>query len=395
MLLTCATASLYPIRVLAIDGALESTSNTRLRADTILATRLCSGPEPPMIEDIPEGDVSLTWSTSLLRQFDLFCPKNDAMTMSQTERACAAGHLMIWRTIAKMRSLLMSGKKTTTSNPRSSSTNAGIVPSTKDYVDSTDALARAAALYASSFYSHYWPMLSSSITDAKTSRSKQKKGRTLLSNGSSTSTSTPTQIIRKASVIQRNDEDWYLICEDDCIFPPNIGSKPTFAEYVSNLITERAPDDFDICFLHCSVPPNATCTPFSGGLLQNVNYSSLLNCYVLRGKAIEILMAYLPISAPVDLFIGELLYDGILKGYAVVESTVRIADTKSVGASNINHSGRSIPGKWPNTQGRRTNNKSNRTWVRGTTGKVANQQTSAVNAKKRVRTSSSAASKKT
>lgn len=43
----------------------------------------------------------------------------------------------------------------------------------------------------------------------------------------------------------------------------------------------------------------------------------MLHAYVLRGRAVDILLAALPINAPVDNFIAELIHDGRLTAYAV------------------------------------------------------------------------------
>jgi hypothetical protein len=52
---------------------------------------------------IPISDVTKIWDTTLNASFDSHCLEYVSQSMTDSERACAASHLMIWRMISKLR----------------------------------------------------------------------------------------------------------------------------------------------------------------------------------------------------------------------------------------------------------------------------------------------------
>ena len=78
LLRTSEQHGIVPIRISAVDGLDMSIS-------------------------IPISDVSKIWDTTLNASFDNHCLEYIAQSMTDSERACAASHLMVWRLISKFR----------------------------------------------------------------------------------------------------------------------------------------------------------------------------------------------------------------------------------------------------------------------------------------------------
>lgn len=61
--------------------------------------------------NIPVSDVTKIWDTTLNAAFDSHCLEHIAQCMTDSERACAASHLMIWRLISKIRKGVISNNQ--------------------------------------------------------------------------------------------------------------------------------------------------------------------------------------------------------------------------------------------------------------------------------------------
>eukprot|EP01034_Spumella_vulgaris_P022340 gene22340-28460_t len=83
------------LRVRAVDGA----SSAHTDGDEEGVSRSSLG-------HVSESDVTSCWDSTLNNQFDQGCMVNTHTPLTPAERACAASHLKVWRTIASIRSRL-------------------------------------------------------------------------------------------------------------------------------------------------------------------------------------------------------------------------------------------------------------------------------------------------
>ena len=112
-----------------------------------------------------------------------------------------------------------------------------------------------------------------------------------------------------------DDDDFYVILEDDALIEPD--SRAQFHRYVEYYM-RRLPGDVDVMLLGGYMPMKSPLFEQSNcGGAQNpfrrVNYVWQLFGYVLRGRAVEVLLSSLPINAPADTFIAALLYNKTLQ----------------------------------------------------------------------------------
>jgi hypothetical protein len=131
---------------------------------------------------IPESDVSWYWDSTLNSKFDDKCVPDRKLKLSDSERACAASHLSIWRTIAQMRRCFLgkSAWKSYSNEPKSVWND-----------DDFDEL--VSKTFLSSLYGGGWPIIDHH------SRSQR----------------TPNM---SKSILKSADDDWYLIFEDDAYY---------------------------------------------------------------------------------------------------------------------------------------------------------------------------------
>jgi GR25 family glycosyltransferase involved in LPS biosynthesis len=303
-------------------------------------------------DGIAADDVKVSWNSSLFSQFDASCTVSEDITMSTSERCCAASHLAVWRRIAALRTSLLLGKSL--SSPGgvggSDAFSNSDLPST---ITGTDKVGTAEELVVETFVSAYlgggWKPLDtvSSADKKRHHKSERYTDVAKKARGPQDAFARHTDENSKdLTILDNEDEDWYLICEDDVQFIQNTTAmQSSVAETLTHFIRDKVPGDFDICFVHNSVPSTAKQTPFAGGLVVQINYSAMMCAYVLRGRAVSKLLSKLPISAPIDIFVSELMYDGDIKAYAITQPTVRVNTSLS---SDVIHSGRVAPGRWAN-----------------------------------------------
>ena len=376
------------IRMSAIDGQRVSTSeftqgisigstNTNINSDgrstsnsSSSSSSSSSNSTTQLIHSIPESDVALYWDSTLNNRFDSKCVLNKVTPMTQSERACAASHLKVWRTINKLRTqyfnkiccpsaecvnindnILLNqnngcnqdGYNANTNNANNNinnSTQASLSQTTMDVVSSNPPLVNdnindhinininelniAMEMFTECYLGGGWKLLSPShnhhthtSTHTHTHTSSSSQHTSIPSTSSHHSPSQESNMNLFFHSEWTIDSDWYLILEDDASFTHHINSSTSclgsdFLEQINELLQHYIPDDFDICYL------GHVCSKL--GKLITINkyiakpdYLWQLHGYILRGRAIPKLLSYLPIFAPVDNFISQLILDGVLK----------------------------------------------------------------------------------
>ena len=285
-----------------------------------------------------ESDVSLYWNSTLNSTFDSKCTVNASTPMTASERACAASHLRVWRHISLLRENMFrtSTQRTQTGDSRHSSkselnlevnqningnknenleTEADIsntenkIKNNSENRNDSDFLTISKETFRFCRMGGGWVQVIPQATGGVESQNRRNKKKKVSDFGNKI-----PENIGCTSVSNEMDEknDWYLIFEDDADVTNNIGSDG-FQSILNRLIKQKIPHDFDICYLGHVIPRNCNKRFFRGGDIIEPSYVWCLHAYLLRGKAINILLNNLPINAPVDNFIAQLLYDGTLK----------------------------------------------------------------------------------
>ena len=267
---------------------------------------------------VPESDVSFFWDSTLNSTYDEKCTINKATPMTPTERACAASHLKVWRTIAEMRDTLFNTASSSSFSSSSLSSSGEIIigevkgKGKEKEGDEEENKLRLIEISRGCFrlsrLGGGWVPLSSSIGRSSVEDIKDKKGQRNRQAIPISAMKTNDNI----NNVNNGFDDWYLILEDDAEITNNAmleGLQLT----INKIIQQKLPNDFDICYLGHVLPNNCHKTYFRGGEVIKVNYAWCLHSYILRGKAINTLLTNLPINSPVDNFIGQLLFDGIIQ----------------------------------------------------------------------------------
>jgi GR25 family glycosyltransferase involved in LPS biosynthesis len=239
------------IRVCAVDGS--SIINTDFHDEDV--SRFLNSL-------VPETDVSIFWDSTLNSQFDSGCMVNTHTPLTPAERACAASHLKVWRAIADIRARLGMGAFQRTREQA------------VDHVGVTSAGARGIDLMYSMYTMFHREAMS----------------------------------FKKQSLILREEFDYYLVFEDDAVIP--FAKQAGFRKNVA-LLMHKLPSCVDILYLGGAVPKRASGfkSKFAcDKLFSHVNYIWMLHAYVIRGRAVDVLLSNLPINSPVDNFIASLVY---------------------------------------------------------------------------------------
>lgn len=248
----------------------------------------------PRLEDayssIPESDVQLTWDSTLNNKFDPRCPVNTRTVATQSERACAASHLRVWRAIAAAR-----GTKAAKSKLRGLQSLAA---------ESSDTLSERAFASAEDIYK--------SLNSLQLGKSRPPAVKSTTPAPAEAACS-QNQIALVEDAFCEEGTDYFIILEDDVSFPQQ--SLVDLRETVRSIM-RVLPASVDILYL-CGVLPKA-CSDFKlknikGDPFFSINYAWTLQAYVLRSRAVEVLLAKLPIFAPVDNFVASLVYHGELR----------------------------------------------------------------------------------
>ena len=62
-----------------------------------------------LVKAVPDSDVARMWDSTLNSSFDSYCIANKAQPLTDSERACAASHVLTWRTVQALRAQLGRG----------------------------------------------------------------------------------------------------------------------------------------------------------------------------------------------------------------------------------------------------------------------------------------------
>jgi len=307
-------ASLSVVRIRAFDGTATNQTSSLTPAEMFQRSfGAQQGPSAgdallptaralPCIEDaydsIPESDVQLTWDSTLNNKVDPRCPVNARTVATPSERACAASHLRVWRAIAAVR-----GTKMAKSKLRGLQS----LLMTSSDTPSEGALASPEVIYKDLLAlktggQQSLPSAGPSGGGAGSSNSSEKKD------------VSPTQLsVFEESLNPQEGLDYFIVFEDDVCFPQQslVDLRATIQSIMRVL-----PRSVDILYL-CGVLPKA-CAEFKlrnikGDPFYSINYAWTLQAYVLRSRAVEVLLSKLPIFAPVDNFVASLIYHGELR----------------------------------------------------------------------------------
>jgi GR25 family glycosyltransferase involved in LPS biosynthesis len=293
----CNNLGISGIRVSAIDGNRMKSVSDINHNDTIQD-----------ILDIPDTDVTRVWDSTLNNVYDSKCTVNNFTPMTPSERACAASHLKVWRTIAAVRDSLFHPSNSSNSQSnfngniksRDSESSSNSISNAKNslnkdpvcHSNSHNLVEISRGCFRLSHMGGGWIPLHMSVTE-KNDQIKNK------SSGSEVRGS-------------ENDTDWYLILEDDAEAATTNLMSEGF-QITLNKVLQKVPYNFDICYLGHVIPHHAEKKLFRGGDIIKTKYAWCLHAYVLRGKAVDVLLKKLPISAPVDNFIAKMLHEEIME----------------------------------------------------------------------------------
>ena len=251
---------------------------------------LLAGEEAKDGSSIPETDVVKRWDSTLNSNFDSYCQANTATPMTNSERGCSASHLKTWRAIAALR-----GKLAT----RGDGGPSGVVSAPQLRV-MRECLA---------------------ITSWERAQAVGPK---------------------------EKEEDWYLILEDDAsVSEDTARTHGGFGVALAKFL-RLVPAECDILYLGWSIPWGKASHPTVKVRGKDVfikpSYIWQLHGYVLRGRAVDTLLASLPINAPLDNFIARLIFEKRLVAYALHDQLVRQEGSYAERQedSDIRHSGRIV-----------------------------------------------------
>jgi len=253
------------------------------------------------VDYIPDSDVSRNWDSTLNSQFDSNCPPNQSVMSTASERACAASHLRVWRTIARinksklLRQLL---------NDRFAGT--GVIRD--DLHDMTKWLFSLRNLIPDHDNNY---VVDNILLFGKADKNASKancNSTVHISNSNSTNSS-------KLSSSRKESEprpEYYLIMEDDLAVSSEYSGK---LQSMIRRLMKRLPSDVDILYLKGIVPkssPHLKTSALNKHFIE-VNYVWTLKAYVLRESAVATLLTNLPITGPVGNFVAQLIYSRQLK----------------------------------------------------------------------------------
>jgi GR25 family glycosyltransferase involved in LPS biosynthesis len=234
-------------------------------------------------ENIPIEIVSTHWDSTLNSKFDKQCAVNVATPMTPSERACAAGHVMVWKLISDLsteRTIQVNHPQAIAQKIPPIILNASR-SSSLDTKITKEELQQLSKLYSSNQWCHHH---------------HHPKG-----GGGSTC-------------------GYYLIFEDDFEIKSWLTvdhhrnthrSQSGFMAKVKE-IQRQLPADTDICYLGYVKPYDETWKQCGKTFLQPT-YLWQLHAYLLSPSGAKKLLSSLPVNSPVDNFIAKLIYEGTLK----------------------------------------------------------------------------------
>jgi GR25 family glycosyltransferase involved in LPS biosynthesis len=304
--LSCEAHGVLPVRISAIDGLKVSQLEAKTAGSiAVIATTDDHGLKEATRELVSREDVTLVWDSTLNARFDRHCVISATTPMTDSERACAASHLHIWRMLSTLRMVIFEPlEKKSIAVQSNSSSSSSSSSSTVPISALSSVMQNMATVFGQSWFAGGWTTLS-----------------------------LPKFSPAVAGVLPggRLDTDWYLIMEDDASFvtsgPGGLRARPLgsnintapgddflsdFQQRVNELLCTFVPGDFDVFYLGYTKSTESKLVPVNKHVAA-IDYVWMLHAYILRGRAINKLMNKLPINAPVDNFVAQLVYDGVLK----------------------------------------------------------------------------------
>ena len=240
--------------------------------------------------------VATSWDTTLHSKHDArYEPQT--VSMSPSERCCAASHVAVWSAIDTVRQRLLDP----TSKPAYNSETAAL----SSPADNSYLLDQMTTLF---LQSHLYNPTKPTPSLSATGEIKQDK------LPPTSSFQTPVSV----------DLDWCLIAEDDFRVSPAAlstytdAAEPSLVTVIRVLINDHVPADYDLLYLSYQASPKAKQTEVNKYIVRP-GYVWAAGAYVLRGRSVRTLLGCLPVSAPLDRFLAQLVQDKDL-----IVSTVNI-----------------------------------------------------------------------
>lgn len=227
---------------------------------------------------IPECIVRQTWDSSVNATFDATCMTNSTVVMSASERACALSHAIVWLSIDEFFSRIDANRPVTQS-------------------------AQVQALKA--FTEIYFLSLGT------TYQSWLENLRFCFHLSNFLISPSPSGLISKV------DRNFYLVLEDDALIREK-GSVASFAAFLRH-ITESLPLDCELCYLGYAANWQKQCDDSAryhksdSSLFFEPTYLWQLHGYLLSRTGARKLLSHMPIDAPVDNFVAQLVYEKKIK----------------------------------------------------------------------------------
>lgn len=114
----------------------------------------------------------------------------------------------------------------------------------------------------------------------------------------------------------KNDlQEWYLILEDDAaarLDPTNQAQSDDNIVWAINSAIQALPIDADILYLGHQIPKKASYNPTKDKKFFRPNYVTQLHSYMITKKTAGVLLSFLPVDCPVDIFLARLIHDKII-----------------------------------------------------------------------------------
>jgi GR25 family glycosyltransferase involved in LPS biosynthesis len=127
----------------------------------------------------------------------------------------------------------------------------------------------------------------------------------LLTNDLSSHVKSSSSIVAKPE-----SQEWYLILEDDAGLRAR--DYETLKRSLGSLVASL-PIEADILYLGHNIPKKATQYRKGGGnKFIKPNYITELHAYLITRKTAGILLSFLPVDCPVDIFLARLIHDKII-----------------------------------------------------------------------------------
>lgn len=227
---------------------------------------------------IPSTLIAETWDSSLNSTFDETCMANPAVTMSPSERACAVSHLIVWQSIVDITKNAMKSKREDWTH----------CSQLRDFIEQHDAIS------GDDNYYEWTKILRFSMSPDEPATEKEL--------------SCPREISERPH--------FFLVLEDDAL----IREKGSTASFIAHIryIMERLPRDCDMCYLGYAAnwkkqSEESARESDDKSLFFIPSYLWQLHGYLLSCDGARKLLSHAPVDAPVDNYVGRLVYEKKLK----------------------------------------------------------------------------------